>query len=91
MNAPKGTQIFTQDQWQDQMNNILLRNQITPMQANNYQGLTKADLEDVMTRNLNKDSYHFNFDEKGIQKTIIKGGQKANILNTRLRIRKYDV
>lgn len=91
MNAPKGTKIFTHDQWQDQMNNILLGNGITPMQVNNYQGLTKSDLEDVMSRNLNRDSYHFNIDENGIKKTIMRGTAQTTILNSRLRIKSKDV
>jgi len=91
MNAPKGTEIFTHDQWQNQMNNILLGNGIGPMQANNYQGLTKSDLEDVMSRNLNKDSYHFSIDEGGINKTIMRGSSKTTILNSRLRIKSNNV
>jgi tape measure domain-containing protein len=90
MNAPKGTQIFTHDQWKDQMNNILLSNGIAPLQQN-YNGLTKSDLEDVMSRNLNRDSYNFVIDENGIKKTISRGTATTNILNSRIRIKSRNL
>jgi hypothetical protein len=90
MNAPKGTQIFTHDQWKDQMNNILLSNGIAPLQQS-YNGLTKSDLEDVMSRNLNRDSYNFVIDENGIKKTISRGTATTNILNSRIRIKSRNL
>jgi hypothetical protein len=89
MNAPKGTQIFTHDQW---LNNILLSNGIEPTNQTIVKGgISKEEMRDVMSQFANKDSYHFSFDEGGINKTIMRGASKTNILNSRLRIKSKDV
>jgi tape measure domain-containing protein len=84
MNAPKGTQIFTHDQWQDQMNNILLGNGI---QGINQRENTNNIIVNVET----KDNYDFRIDECGIKKTIMRGTAQTQILNSRLRIKSKDV
>ena len=84
MNAPKGTKIFTHEQWQDQMNNILLGNGI---QGINQRENTNNIIVNVET----KDNYDFRFDEGEIRKTIIRGTAKTTILNSRLRIKSKDV
>jgi DNA repair exonuclease SbcCD ATPase subunit len=84
MNAPKGTQIFTHDQWQEQMNSILLGNGINPLKE-------QQQRNDVIVNVETKDNYHFSIDEGGINKTIIRGNAKTNILNSRLRIKSNNV
>lgn len=94
MNAPKGTEIFTPEQWKfkENLDNILMNNGInTTSQTIVKGGISKEEMRDVMSQFANKESYHFNIDEKGIQKTIIRNGQKVNVLNSRMRIKKYDV
>jgi len=54
-------------------------------------GITKDDLESVMSKYANKDSYDFSIDERGIRKMITRNGQKVNILNSRLKIKGKDV
>jgi hypothetical protein len=89
MNAPKGTQIFTHDQW---LNNILLSNGIEPTNQTIVKGgISKEEMRDVMSQFANKDSYHFSIDEGGINKTIMRGASKTNILNSRLRIKSNNV
>jgi len=84
MNAPKGTQIFTHDQWQDQMNNILL--------GNGIQGINQREsTNDIIVNVETKDSYLFNIDEGGINKTIMRGTVQTQILNSRLRIKSKNV
>jgi len=89
MNAPKGTQIFTHDQW---LNNILLSNGIEATNQTIVKGgISKEEMRDVMSQFANKDSYHFSIDEGGINKTIMRGTSKTNILNSRLRIKSNNV
>jgi hypothetical protein len=84
MNAPKGTKIFTHDQWKDQLNNILLSNGINSVQTQTQQ---QAPIVNVQT----KDNYHFSIDEQGIRKTITRGATKTQILNARFKQQKRDV
>lgn len=97
MNAKKGTKIYTPEQWDMQLNSMLGDVGIAPISGmkqnfvNINNGLTKSDMYEIMSKFANKDSYNFSIDEKGIQKTIIRGGQKVNIANKRLKIRKEDV
>jgi hypothetical protein len=84
MNAPKGTKIFTHDQWKDQLNNILLSNGINAVQPQTQQ---QAPIVNVQT----KDNYHFSIDEQGIRKTITRGATKTQILNARFKQQKRDV
>lgn len=84
MNAPKGTKIFTHDQWKDQLNNILLSNGINSVQPQTQQ---QAPIVNVQT----KDNYHFSIDEQGIRKTITRGATKTQILNARFKQQKRDV
>jgi hypothetical protein len=51
MNAPSGTKIFTHDQWNEQMNNMLRGNNISWSQTQ-AQGMTKDDFYDVMSETL---------------------------------------
>lgn len=76
MNAPAGTEIFTHDQWQNQMDNMLKGNGISWNIPNQYSsGLSKEDLEDVMIRTLASQSKQHNvWDRKGFGQYIEKGG-----------------
>ncbi|WP_295677317.1 hypothetical protein [uncultured Empedobacter sp.] len=78
MNAPAGTEIFTHDQWNDQMNNMLKGNGINwnmPVNNNSYSGLSKDDLEEVMLRTLGEQSQHHTiFDANGVVSYINKKG-----------------
>lgn len=97
MNAKKGTKIYTPEQWDSKLNEMLGDVGIAPVRGvkqnfiNINNGITKGDMYEIMSKFANKDSYNFSIDEKGIQKTIIRGGQKVNIANKRLKIRKEDV
>jgi hypothetical protein len=84
MNAPKGTKIFTHDQWKDQLNNILLSNGINEVKPQNQMPTPIVNVE-------TKDNYHFSIDEQGIRKTITRGGAKTQILNARFKQQKRDV
>lgn len=80
MNAPKGTKVLTNEQWKNGLDNILTDNGIS---YNNDSQTANVPIINVET----KDNYHFNIDERGINKTITRGAAKANIINSRLRIK----
>ena len=84
MNAPKGTQIFTENQWEKQLNSILLNNGINQTQNANNSNDTVVNVQ-------TKDNYHFSIDEGGISKFITRGTTKTNILNSRFKIQGKDV
>ena len=96
VNAPKGTKVYNHDQWNDRLNSMLISAGINPINdvKQNIEiknGITKDDLESVMSKYANKDSYDFSIDERGIRKMITRNGQKVNILNSRLKIKGKDV
>lgn len=76
MNAPKGTEIFTHDQWDEQMNNMLKGNGINwSVPVNNYSGMTKEDMREVMMETLGNQPQHLtNFDADGVTDYINKRG-----------------
>ena len=83
MNAPKGTQIFTHEQWQDKLNNLLLSNGIEQSK-----GTTEVNpIINVET----KDNYHFEVNEKGFKTFVTRGQAKTEILNARFRQQKRYV
>lgn len=78
MNAPAGTEIFTHDQWNDQMNNMLKGNGINwnmPVNNNSYSGLSKDDMREVMLESIGEQSQHHTiFDANGVVSYINKKG-----------------
>lgn len=85
MDAPKGTEIFTHDQWSEQMNNMLKGNGINwSLPQNNYSGISKDDLEDVMLRTLGSQPKHIqSLTKKGIDDYIDHGGNKTKSASNR--------
>lgn len=78
MDAPAGTEIFTHDQWNDQLNNMLQGNGINWHNHQQSNGISKADLEDVMLRTIgNQPNHHTNFDGNGVVKFIEKRGNRT--------------
>ena len=87
MDAPKGTQIYTHDQWQTQMMRGLLSQGITGNKGN---GLTKDDFNSGIERlikSTNRNSGGFSFDERGITKWKSNNGQRTKVLNNRLFVK----
>lgn len=83
MNAPKGTQIFTHDQWQDRLNNLLLSNGIE-------QSKSTTEVNPIINVET-KDNYHFEVNEKGFKTFVTRGQAKTEILNARFRQQKRYV
>lgn len=100
MNAPKGTQVFPNENvFQEELNRLLQSNNIAPfadtlhrnmlgnMVVNTGGGLTKDDLDSVMAKYTNKSSFHVNIDEDGIHKYLDKSGNKTRFKDSRISTR----
>jgi hypothetical protein len=85
MNAPKGTEIFTPDQWQKNLDSMLMGNNISYAQPNI--NLT-ADFDKVGSKIVNainnKQEYHQTFDRSGIKNYISNGHTTKEILNNQV-------
>jgi hypothetical protein len=84
VNAPKGTQIFTPDQWSKQINNLLLKNNISPLQTNQTNGINKEDLESVFRKYSGTNEVAIDINENGFKKMINSNGRTREVLNSRL-------
>lgn len=84
VDAPKGTQIFTPDQWSKQINNLLLKNNISPLQTNQTNGINKDDLESVFKKYSSSNEVAIDINENGFKKMISSNGRTREILNSRL-------
>ena len=84
VNAPKGTQIFTPDQWSKQINNLLLKNNISPLQTNQTNGINKDDLESVFRKYSGTNEVAIDINENGFKKMINSNGKTREVLNSRL-------
>lgn len=87
MNAPKGTEIFTNDQWNKQLQGILLSNNILPPKAE--RGLTKEDLKEVFASQSKNDNngVDINIDKHGFKVMQKRNGQQIKRLDSRIRIK----
>ncbi len=84
MNAPAGTEIYTHDMWQDQLQSMLQGKGIEMSASQHYSGITKGDMYQVMQDTLgSQPQYHSNFDADGATDYIIKGGNKTIINKNR--------
>lgn len=84
MDAPAGTEIYTHDMWQDQLQNMLQGKGIEMNKSNQYHGITKNDMYEVMADTLGTQTQHYsNFDAEGATDYIIKGGNKTVINRNR--------
>lgn len=84
MNAPVGTEIFTHDQWNEQLNNMLQGKGISMSLPQHNSGITKEDLEDVFMRTLGEQPQSYtNFDGNGVTSYIVKRGNITRINTNR--------
>lgn len=82
MDAPAGTEIFTANQWDAKLAEMLQGKGIDMAPViNNNSGLSKSDMYDVLMDTLGSQPQHYsNFDANGATEYIMKGGNKT-ILN----------
>jgi hypothetical protein len=98
MRVPKGSYVHpTYDAFINSLDNELINNNIMPIGQSNIMpmiindGLTKADVMEVMSAHgkgvvraiNNKESFKLNIDERGINKYVTKNGNTKKIMNAR--------
>lgn len=85
MDAPAGTEIYTNSQWNDKLAEMLQGKGIDMLPTiNNNSGLSKSDMYDVLMDTLgNQPQHHSNFDANGATDFIMKRGNKTTILRQR--------
>jgi len=84
MDAPKGTEIYTANQWQEQLHDMLMGKGIAMSNSSQYHGITKNDMYEVMADTLgSQPQYVSNFDADGATDYIIRGGNKTIINKNR--------
>jgi len=75
LDAPRGTQIYTHDQWNEKLNEMLGSKGISMRENPQNNTLNYAQMDDIMRRNLgNKTSQHINFDRNGFSSYISRNG-----------------
>ena len=86
MNAPKGTKVFTHDQWQRNLDNMLMSNNINYSMPiiNNSSALTDNQVDKIVSSIQNKQEYHQTFDKNGIKNYISQGHTQKEILNNQV-------
>ena len=96
LNKPKGTKVFTQDQWNDELNSILLSNNISqnqPISVNN--GISKDEyfkgVETITKTINNKKSFQMIYDENGFKKYNIQNGKREELINNHINTKISDV
>lgn len=85
MNAPAGTEIYTNSQWSEKLSEMLQGKGIDMSPAqNNYYGISKSDMRDAMLEAIGEQpQYHTSFDEEGITTRFIKKGNSTINLSKR--------
>ncbi len=87
MDKPKGTKVFTHDQWQRNLDNILTSNSINYAQPNvvvNSGGMSDAQVDRIVSTINNKSEAHLNIDKNGFNVKIRNGHTQKEILNNQV-------
>ena len=86
MNAPKGTKVFTHDQWQRNLDNILMKNDINYSQPNVVvnSGMSDEQVDRIVNTIANKQESHLSLDKSGIKHYVSNGHTQKEILNNQV-------
>ena len=86
MNAPKGTKVFTHDQWQRNLDNILMKNEINYAQPNVVvnSGMSDEQVDRIVNTIANKQESHLSLDKSGIKHYVSNGHTQKEILNNQV-------
>lgn len=86
MNAPKGTKVFTHDQWQRNLDNILTSNSINYAQPNVVvnSGMSDEQVDRIVSTIANKQESHLSLDKSGIKHYVSNGHTTKEILNSQV-------
>ena len=92
MDAPKGTEIYTPEQWHEmELNNMLERNGINQSVSINNSGINKEDFDAGINKLYNRESFSITRDINGERIFKHKQGQKTELLNNHLHIKPFNV
>ena len=86
MNAPKGTKVFTHDQWQRNLDNILMKNEINYSQPNVVvnSGMSDEQVDRIVNTIANKQEAILNIDKNGWNTSVRNGHTQKEILNNQV-------
>jgi tape measure domain-containing protein len=86
MNAPKGTKVFTHDQWKNNLDNILTSNSINYSQPNVVvnSGMSDLQVDRIVSTIANKQEAILNIDKNGWNTSIRNGHTTKQILNNQV-------
>ena len=86
MNAPKGTKVFTHDQWQRNLDNILTNNSITYAQPNVIvnSGMSDEQVNRIVSTIANKQEAILSIDKNGWNTSVRNGHSTKQILNNQV-------
>jgi tape measure domain-containing protein len=86
MNAPKGTKVFTHDQWQRNLDNILTSNSINYSQPNVVvnSGMSDEQVDRIVNTIANKQEAILSIDKNGWNTSVRNGHTKKEILNNQV-------
>lgn len=86
MNAPKGTKVFTHEQWKNNLDNMLLSNNINYSMPiiNNNSALTESQVDRIVNTIANKQEAILNIDKNGWNTSIRNGHSTKQILNNQV-------
>jgi hypothetical protein len=92
MDAPKGTEIYTPEQWHDmELNKMLERNGISNSLSITNAGINKDDFNAGINKLYNKESFSFVRDVNGERIYKHKQGMQTELVNNRLNIKSFNV
>lgn len=92
MNAPIGTEIFTHDQWQKQMDGMLQGNGINWHNKQQSNGMTSQEMDAIMSKHFSKIQVNnTSFDKRGIRQWSERNGNKTINNNARGSGRGFNV
>lgn len=87
MNAPKGTKVFTHDQWQKNLDNILMKNEINYSSPNiniNSSSITDEQVNRIVETIANKQEAILNIDKNGWNVSVRNGHTVKQVLNNQV-------
>lgn len=92
VNAPKGTKVFTPEQFNNQLNTILMDNEIAKQNINIEAGISPAEMDGIMSKYFSKIQVNqMVFDKNGFNNFTVKAHQKTQELKNIASFKGFSV
>lgn len=92
VNAPKGTKVFTPEQFQSQLNNIMMNTGIESPMINVNGGITPDQMDGIIGKHFSKIQVNqTNIDKNGFNDYVLKGQQRTKNLNSVVSFKGFSV